>query len=72
MPGVQDGGIRDRSQKMKELKPISLGITAIWAAVIIGVAIVLRGTPYAGSVLALIGGGAGASLIILGGRCRRQ
>jgi hypothetical protein len=56
---------------MKKLNGISLGVAAIWAAVITGVAIVLRGTPYAGPVVALIGGGAGASLIILEGRCRR-
>jgi hypothetical protein len=59
-------------EEREELKRISLGVTAIWAAVIIGVAIVLRGTPYAGSVVALIGGGAGASLIILGGRCKEE
>jgi hypothetical protein len=59
-------------KETRELRAISLGITAIWAAVIIGVAIVLRGTPHAGSVVALIGGGAGASLIILGGRCREK
>jgi hypothetical protein len=58
--------------EMKESKAISLGIAAIWAAVIIGVAIVLRGTPYAGSVVTLVGGGAGASLIILEGRCREK
>ena len=51
----------------------SIGNAIIWAAVILATAILLKGTPQAGSVIAIIGGGAGGSIAIMErGRRRGQ
>ena len=51
---------------MKRLHRASIGNAVIWAATIIGAAIVLRGTSHAGQVVVILGGAAGASVIIVG------
>ncbi|MFQ6105154.1 MAG: hypothetical protein ACE5OP_12830 [Candidatus Glassbacteria bacterium] len=43
----------------------------IWAAVILASAVVLQGTEYFGQMLPILGGGAGGSIIVLGGGLRR-
>ena len=48
----------------------SVANALIWAAVILGVSMVLDGSPQAGRVLNLLGGGAAGSLIVLGGWLR--
>jgi hypothetical protein len=47
----------------------TLGVAIIWAAVIFATAIALSGTTYFGRLVPILGGGAAASLILLGG-CR--
>lgn len=42
-------------------------VAVIWAAVIFAAAGVLRGTPYWEQLLPILGGGAAATIIILGG-----
>jgi len=42
-------------------------VAVIWAAVIFAVSNVLTGTEYAGRVLRILGGGAAACIILLGG-----
>jgi hypothetical protein len=51
---------------MSKLHGVSIANAVIWAAAIIGAAIVLRGAPHAGQVVVILGGAAGASVIIVG------
>lgn len=44
-----------------------LAIALIWAAVILAVSVVLDGSPLAGRVNTLLGGGAAGTIIVLGG-----
>jgi hypothetical protein len=57
---------------MKRISPVSLGNALIWAAAIIAVAVLLRGTEQAGSVVVLLGGAAGASVILVSGALRKK
>jgi hypothetical protein len=43
----------------------------IWAAVLIGAALVLQGTGYFARLVPILGGGAAASIIIVGGGLSR-
>jgi hypothetical protein len=52
--------------QMSKLHGVSIANAVIWAAAIIGAAIVLRGAPHAGQVVVILGGAAGASVIIVG------
>ena len=56
---------------MKELHRASIANAAIWAAAILAAAVILRGTPQAGQVVVLLGGAAGASVVILDSALRR-
>jgi hypothetical protein len=57
---------------MKRIHPVSIGNALIWAAVIIAVAVILRGTEHAGITVVILGGAAGASIIIVGSGLRRD
>ena len=50
---------------MKGLHRASIANAMIWAAAIMAAAVILRGTPQAGRVVVLLGGAAGASVVIL-------
>jgi hypothetical protein len=52
---------------MKKANPVILANAIIWAAVIIASATVLQGTGYVGKMILILGGGAAATNIILGG-----
>jgi len=56
---------------MKKVHGASLANALIWGAAIIGVAIVLRGTPEGGQVVVLLGGAAGASVSIVAAALRK-
>lgn len=56
---------------MKELRIVSIANALVWAAAIIGTAIILRGTPQAGVVVIILGGAAGGSIIALEDALRR-
>jgi hypothetical protein len=56
---------------MKEGNAAVFGVAIIWAAVILASAIVLRGTPHGGKVIPILGGGAAATIIVVGGEARR-
>jgi hypothetical protein len=49
-----------------------LAVAVIWAAVILASAKVLEGTPYFAQLLPILGGGAGGSIIVLGGARRHR
>jgi len=51
---------------MKRVHGAAMANALIWAATIIAAAIMLRGTPQAGQVVVILGGAAGASVIIVG------
>ncbi len=47
-----------------------LGVAIIWASVML--AVVLENTPYFAQLLPILGGGAGGSIIVLGGSKPRK
>jgi hypothetical protein len=55
---------------VKKLHGASIANSLIWGAAIIGAAIMLRGTPQAGQVVVILGGAAGASVVIVGDALR--
>jgi hypothetical protein len=57
---------------MRRINPVSLGNAVIWAAAIIAVALLLRGTEHAGMVVVLLGGAAGASILLVSGALRKE
>lgn len=57
---------------MRRIHPVSLGNALIWAAVIIAVAVLLRGTEHAGMVVVILGGAAGASVLLVSGALRQE
>jgi hypothetical protein len=52
---------------MRRVNPVSLGNALIWAAAIIAVAVLVRGTEHAGMVVVILGGAAGASVLLVSG-----
>jgi hypothetical protein len=56
----------------RKVNIVLLSNAVIWAAVIIGAALALRGTGMMSKLIPILGGGAGASLIIIAGglRCK--
>ncbi len=44
-----------------------VAVSIIWASVIFAAAVVLNDTPYLGQMLPILGGGAGATIVVLGG-----
>ena len=57
---------------MKSSGVAIIALAIIWAAVIFASAVVLKGTPYFGKMLPILGGGAGASIVVVGGSLRRS
>ncbi|MEA3408497.1 MAG: hypothetical protein U9R48_10550 [Chloroflexota bacterium] len=55
---------------MRNLRYISMGNALIWAAAIIAVAVILRGTKDAGTIVVILGGAAGASVILVSSAMR--
>jgi hypothetical protein len=51
---------------MKKIHPAALGNALIWVAVILAAALLLRGTEYAATLIAILGGGAGTSILVVG------
>ncbi len=49
-----------------------VAVALIWAAVIWAACVVLDGTPYWGRMVLILGGGAAATIMILGGTLRRE
>ena len=57
---------------MKKPRYISMVNALIWAAAIIAVAIILRGTEHAGTTVVILGGAAGASVILVSSAMREE
>lgn len=57
---------------MKKLNNVSVGNALIWAAAILASAVILRGTPYAAPMVVILGGAAGASVIIVENALRKH
>jgi hypothetical protein len=57
---------------MEKIHPASLGNALIWAAAIVAVAVILRGTEHAGIVVVILGGAAGASIMIVANALRGE
>ena len=57
---------------MRRINPVSLGNALIWAAAIIAVAVLVRGTEHAGIVVVILGGAAGASVLLVSGALRKD
>ncbi len=55
-----------------KLRVAVLVIALIWAAVIMGTSTVLAGAPQGTRVLTVLGGGAAASIILLGGMIAQE
>ncbi len=49
-----------------------MAVALIWAAVIWAASTVLDGTPYWGQMLRILGGGAAATILVLGGTRRAE
>ncbi len=56
---------------MRVYQVVVIAVALIWAAVILATRMVLEDTPYAARVLPLLSGGAAATIIVLGGACRK-
>jgi hypothetical protein len=57
---------------MRNINPASLANALIWAAAIIAVAVLVRGTEHAGMVVVILGGAAGASVLLVSGALRKE
>jgi hypothetical protein len=57
---------------MRSIHPASLGNALIWAAAIIAVAVLVRGTEHAGTAVVILGGAAGASILLVSGALRKE
>lgn len=50
---------------------VVIGVAIVWAAVIFASAMVLKDTPYWGRLLPILGGGAAATILLVGALRRR-
>ncbi len=57
---------------MKRLNWSIIAVAIIWAATIFAAGIVLEGSVYLAPMLRILGGGAAATIIVLGGAQRRE
>jgi hypothetical protein len=57
---------------MRRINLVSLGNALIWAAAVIAVAVLLGGIEHAGTVVVILGGAAGASVLLVSGVLREQ
>lgn len=48
----------------------TLGVAIVWAAVIMGCAVVLKDSGYFSQLIPILGGGAAASIIVVNGGCK--
>jgi hypothetical protein len=70
---VYDGYVRKAGDDpMKKIHSVSLGNAVIWGAVILAAAVLLRGTEYAGMMIVILGGAAGASISIVSNALRKN
>lgn len=56
---------------MRSVKAVSLTNALIWGAAILALAVVLRGTEQAGSVVLILAGAVGASVVLVGTALRK-
>ena len=56
---------------MRKIHPASIRDAFIWAVAIVATAIMLRGTEQGGMVVVILGGAAGASVLIVGSALRK-
>ena len=57
--------VKDTKSRKGKVGAYIIGNAIVWGAVMIGVALVLRGTDYMARILPILGGGAGFSVVIL-------
>ena len=57
---------------MKSYGSAIIGIAIVWAAVIFASAVVLKGTPFWGQMIPILGGGAAACILIVGALRKRR
>lgn len=58
---------------MKEVNIIILSVAFLWAVVLLALAYVMKGASDFPIVLSIVGGGVGATIVLLGGgMCRAQ
>jgi len=55
---------------VKKIHPASIGNALIWAAAIIATAVILRGSEQAGIMVVILGGAAGASVLVVSSALR--
>ena len=58
--------------KYRSVKSVTWGVSIVWAAVIFASALVLQGTPYFGQMLPILAGGAGGTIVLIGGLRKRK
>jgi hypothetical protein len=66
------GPFRFGGAEVRRINPVSLGNALIWAAAIIATALLVRGTENAGMVVVILGGAAGASVLLVSGALRKE
>jgi hypothetical protein len=66
-----DSQERDGKRLRTVVRACILGNAIIWAAVILASAAVLEGTGYMAKMIPILGGGAAASVVVLGGGLSR-
>lgn len=57
---------------MKKLDNASIANALLWAAAILASAVILRGTQYATPMIAILGGAAGVSILLVEGALRKR
>jgi hypothetical protein len=57
---------------MRKEHRVSIANAFIWAATIIATAVILRGTDQAGMVTVILGGAAGASILLVSDELRKK
>jgi hypothetical protein len=57
---------------MKKFDNASIGNAVIWVATIFASAVILRGTQYATPMLVILGGAAGASVLLVEGTLHKR
>jgi hypothetical protein len=62
---------RNQRNPKRIVRACILGNAIIWAAVILAAAVVLQGTDCMAKMIPILGGGAGASVVVLGGGLSR-
>jgi hypothetical protein len=76
MSGTLDKAIMDRERKEIEMKSrlqiAVIVVAVIWAAVIMATSMMLASAPEFSRVLTILGGGAAASIILLGGMIAQE